>query len=441
MIARITLFAVAVSGWGLLTTVASAQESSRYAASQTGFVNCDAGHVDADVGTCTDPGCEQIGCETGADVSCDGIGRWNQWLGLGRLGRKHHPHCRCPLCCPRPTWASFEALMWWGEGRSVPPLVTGGPDGVLPDAGVLFGDGDVGTGMAPGARTNFGVWFDQCETLGMGAKFWGLDGDGTSFSADSDDQPLMFRPFHELTNFTDMENAFSVSRADRTGRLSITTTSSVLGCEAYLRTSMLAGRGYDVDLLGGYSFMRLDDDINIFSVSDIISGPFTGSRVELLDLFDARNEFHGGEVGLTSEVRYDCWTLTGLAKFSVGNMHQVVTIDGYDRRTTVGGSVTTQGAILALPTNIGTYARDRTVWIPEVGISAAYKVRDWLRLTVGYSGVWISDVVFSGDQIDQVVNPTQFTGGLLDGPARPAFTFRSTDYWLHGLNLGATLTY
>lgn len=332
--------------------------------------------------------------------------------------------------------------MWWGEGRSVPPLVTAGPDGILPGAGVLFGDGKMGTGMAPGARANFGFWFDRCETLGMGAKFWGLDGDSTNFSADSESHPLIFRPFHEITRFTDVENSFPVSSSDRTGSIDVTTSSSVLGSEAYLRASMLAGRGYDIDLLGGYSFMRLDDDLSIRSISDITSGFLAGTRVELLDVFDARNEFHGGEVGLTSEIRYDSWTVTGLAKISVGNMHQAVRIDGFDRRTTVGGGIAeTRGAILALPTNIGTYTRDKTVWIPEFGISAAYEVREWLRLTVGYSGIWISDVVLSGNHIDRVVNPTQFTGGLLDGPARPAFTFRGTDYWLHGVNLGATLTF
>ena len=78
----------------------------------------------------------------------------------------------------------------------------------------------------------------------------------------------------------------------------------------------------------------------------------------------------------------------------------------------------------------------------KMGFSAAYEARSWLRLSIGYSALWLSDVVFSGDQIDRGVNPSQFSGGLLIGPARPEFTsFNSTEYWLHGLSLGATITF
>ena len=97
--------------------------------------------------------------------------------------------------------------------------------------------------------------------------------------------------------------------------------------------------------------------------------------------------------------------------------------------------------MLALPTNIGTYTRDETAWIPEIGITAAYEVRSWMRLTVGYNAIWISDVAFSGDQIDTTLNPSQFSGGILIGPASPSFAFRDTEYWLHGMTLGCTLTF
>jgi hypothetical protein len=43
-------------------------------------------------------------------------------------------------------------------------------------------------------------------------------------------------------------------------------------------------------------------------------------------------------------------------------------------------------------------------------------------------------VAFAGDQIDTTVDPSMF-------PTRPVFTFRETEYWLQGLNLGVTLTF
>ena len=90
---------------------------------------------------------------------------------------------------------------------------------------------------------------------------------------------------------------------------------------------------------------------------------------------------------------------------------------------------------------MGTYSRSVTAVIPEVGFNVAYEFRKWLRLTIGYTAIYWSNVAFAGDQIDRGVNRTQLNGGLLIGPERPAFTFHSTDYWMHGMSLGATITY
>ena len=279
----------------------------------------------------------------------------------------------------------------------------------------------------------------------MGAKIWGVQGDRQDYYASSPEgDPILARPFYNIV--LDQPDVFLVSSPGLiVGNLNVSTSSSVLGGEAYLRSSIMSGRGYDVDLLGGYHFVRLDDDLTIHSNSmsiDPSSAVAVGTLIDVLDVFDAHNEFHGGELGVVSEIRRGCWTLTGLAKLSVGNMRQTVLIDGSRTITTpASASAVTRGGVLAEPTNMGTYTRDKTAWIPEIGITAAYEVRSWMRLTVGYSAIWFSNVVLSGDQIDTVVNPTQFNDNPLIGPARPAFAFRDTEYWLHGLTLGATITY
>ncbi len=450
MIARITIVAVAVSTWGLLMGAALAQTGPQYSAIQTGFATGNALCAEAAPATCSDvASCDAScdpGCDDACDGGCDGGSSWDQWLSVKRLGLKHHPYCSCLRCRPRHTWASFDALMWWGKSRTVPVLATGGPNsGVLPGAGILFGGGSIGNRMAPGVRTDFGIWFDECETMGIGAKFLGLHGDRTSFSADSSTQPVMGRPFYNILGGA--EDAVLVSSPGLlTGTLNVTTSSSLLGGEAYIRSAVLSGRGYNLDLLGGYHFARLDDEVRIHSnsvVQNVAVGAPVGTVIDVLDSFDAKNEFHGGEFGLVGELRQGRWTFTGLTKLSVGNMQQTVRIDGRQTNTIPAGAPsTTQGGVLALPTNIGTYTRDETAWIPELSLNAAYEVRSWMRLNIGYSAIWFSDVAFSGDQIDRVVNPSQFTGGLLIGPARPALTdIRSTEYWMHGLNLGATITF
>jgi hypothetical protein len=430
MTARTTPIAIAAALTGLLLGIAHAHATDAYPLAATGASVCDSG------------------C---SDASCDaqwGAGSGGRWLSLDRLGvRKHHPHCGCFRCQPRPAWASFDALLWWGQGRSVPALVS---NGTLPTADVLFGGGDVGNGLATGARADFGFWFDECETLGMGAKVWGLEGNRQTFFANSPNgDTVLAIPYMDVLQNPAAPNAFLVaSPGELAGNVQVATGSSVLSTEAYLRTSMFSGRGYDLDLIGGYHFVRLDDDLRL-DTNSVVIDPFgaseLGTLIQVRDLFDARNEFHGGNVGLVGEIRKGCWTLTGLAKLSVGNMRQSVSINGSQTFTTPPPDPTVAqwpgGIFSGAQTNMGSFGRDVTAWIPEIGITAAYQVRPWMRLTMGYSAIWFSSVVFSGDHIDTYVNRTQWNGGMLIGEPRPAFAFQDTDYWLHGLNLGVTLTF
>jgi hypothetical protein len=428
MIGRLTIVAVAVALGGSVCHTAQAQGYPQYAATPAGYMaggqdNANGGCASCTEGTCTD-----------------------DWFFSGRNCGAHHPNCSCPRCHPRHVWASFDSLMWWGKPRSTPALVTSDPNGVLPNSTLLFGGGTVGGGMAPGARADFGLWFDDCETLGMGAKVWGLHGDSEGFYAASPTgDTVLARPFYNVV--LDQEDALLASSPGLiVGSIDAHTASSVISAEAYLRSGVLSGRGYNVDLIGGYHFLRLDDDLSVFSDSMSIdpSGAVpVGTVIDVLDVFGTKNEFHGGSLGMVGEVRHGAWTVSGLAKVSVGNMHESVTINGYQSITAPGDvPAVSPGGVFAQPTNMGTYERDVIAWIPEFGVSAGYDVRSWLRLTVGYNVLWMSNVALSGNQIDRGVNPTQFAGNPLIGPARPAFTgFQESEYFLHGITLGAVFMY
>ncbi len=53
-------------------------------------------------------------------------------------------------------------------------------------------------------------------------------------------------------------------------------------------------------------------------------------------------------------------------------MRETIRIAGSQTTTTPNNASTVDnGGMLALPTNIGTYSRDVTAWIPEIGVSAA----------------------------------------------------------------------
>ena len=113
----------------------------------------------------------------------------------------------------------------------------------------------------------------------------------------------------------------------------------------------------------------------------------------------------------------------------------MVEINGATTETTLGQSVTTVGGLLTQPTNIGTYHRNVFSILPETNLNLRYDLAHNLRLTVGYTFLYMNHVQRSGDAIDRTLNPTQI-GGTLIGPARPAFSFHDSGFYAQGVNAG-----
>ncbi len=59
-----------------------------------------------------------------------------------------------------------------------------------------------------------------------------------------------------------------------------------------------------------------------------------------------------------------------------------------------------------------------------------------LRLTVGYTFLYWSQVARAGDQISTVINPSQFPPGQLSGAPAPQFKLALSDFWAQGVNFG-----
>jgi hypothetical protein len=85
----------------------------------------------------------------------------------------------------------------------------------------------------------------------------------------------------------------------------------------------------------------------------------------------------------------------------MGNMHQVVDIDGFTRITAPAGApAVSEGGLLALPTNIGRVSHNRFAMIPELNLNVQYQLSERLEVSLGYSMLWICNAVRSGDQVD-----------------------------------------
>jgi hypothetical protein len=105
-----------------------------------------------------------------------------------------------------------------------------------------------------------------------------------------------------------------------------------------------------------------------------------------------------------------------------------------------GAPVTTNGGLLALPTNSGHHASNDFAALPEFGVNAKFEARCNMTVNVGYSLLMLTDVARTGELIDTTINSSQLFGGAIAGASRPTLFGNETDFWAQGLNIGVTFT-
>ncbi|QDU62527.1 hypothetical protein Pan216_33940 [Planctomycetes bacterium Pan216] len=345
-----------------------------------------------------------------------------------------------------------EFLLFWISRSRTPPLVTtGSPNDPTPGAigqpgtQVLDG-GSIGNGVRTGGR--FGAWylFGDSGDFGLQTSFLFLGDRGTDFSASSNGTPgsqVLTRPFFNSL----IDQPFSVSVAFpgvQSGTVSTDLTNTLVGMELNATGKLLAGRWGRTDMLVGYRFTEIDERLTVNENLAILDN--RGIRAIIEDDFDTRNYFHGGQLGFMSEVRRGRFLFTFLGKVALGSTLQVVNISG---ETTIsdgsGASNTYANGVLAQPTNSGRRSRKVFGVMPEVGLNVKYDFTDHLRGFFGYRFLYWSDVARPGQQIDDVVNPSQLPTingpGTLVGPADPQFRFVSSDFWAQGMTFGFELLF
>jgi hypothetical protein len=385
------------------------------------------------------PSSTAVGCSNGAGCNCGSCNNCDPMTsGCDDV---------CNQCMPTRNFAKIEYLMWWGKGRSTPPLVTSSFAGTpAADAGelglgtttILYGGNDIGTDWRSGGRLTIGRVLDQDGTWMAVGRFYGLDDSEDSFHAESAlGDPILARPFFNVILAQQDALLVAFPGVSQNGVIDIQSKSDMLGAEALVRHMLLGEEDLTIDFVAGYQFNRLDDSLNITNSELILVDPLgvfaPGTTVAMRDTFRTRNEFHGAAVGLAADVFRGPFRLELLGKLGFGNQRQTVTIDGNTEITpAVGPVVNDPQGLLARATNSGTFSRDVFTIIPEANLNLGYQVNNW-TFSIGYSFMYWKDVAWAGDQIDTRVN----LSNPLVGAPLPAFQFRNTDHWLQGINFGA----
>ena len=356
-----------------------------------------------------------------------------------------------------PFTVSAEALLWWFKSSPTPvPLVA---DGAFNDpdfpAKILLGDDERNTNPNPGFRFTAGY-------APGGA--WGIEGSvlyiptrSSSASVASSGQPGstdLIIPYIDAITGRETGSELSLSPSYR-GEAHEELKNSLVGAELNGTWALAKGPGWQVNLLGGFRWLRLRETYTITTSSPFIV-PHAIDVWDTTDKFDAFNNFYGAQLGARARYDWGPWFLSASLKVGLGAMRQTVEIDGSlvtndfslaplpppGQPAQFGAPQKYIGGYWALPSNIGEHNRTVFAVVPEAGLNVGYQITPRMAVFAGYTFLYTNSVVRPGNQVSRTLNTTQNVAWVgetslsPEGPAQPSFKFRSSDFWAHGLNAG-----
>jgi hypothetical protein len=233
---------------------------------------------------------------------------------------------------------------------------------------------------------------------------------------------------------------FIASPGALAGSVVVSTSTRFWGAQANGCLTVDGDDFYRLEVLGGFRYLQLKDDLFISSISDTI--PPTGPT-NVTDFFRTRNTFYGGQLGVQASFQRGPWCMDLRGMVALGAIHRVVLIDGSTAFITAGGTTVVPGGLFAQPTNIGNHSHDGFTAVPELLYNLSYQVTSYLRIYAGYSILFMT-AARPGDQIDRQVNSTQVPAlhlGPFVGDARPAFNLLKQDFWAQGISAGVEFNF
>ncbi len=390
-------------------------------------------------------------------------------------------------------WASAEYLLWWTKAAPVNAplltLVTNPSDdtsGALGSANtaVLLGDRSYGLGAYSGGRFTLGGWLDPCAGVGVEASYLFLSPNSTTqqFGTNgSPGSPTIGIPYLNAVNNREQvlrlagpnfPTGPAGSLEPRAGGAFMTITNSLQSAELNGLGQLYCCNGLSVCGLAGFRYLYFKEDLTFGAgYQNLPTGPVPinpittiqqfGGAYSSIDHFQGVNNFYGGQLGLRGQYQCGCFFINTSGKVALGDMYQTVNIDGGAvnmTRTTqltttypVPGTTTIPGTTTAYPagffaqtTNIGHASRQQFAVVPEFNLNVGCNLTRNIRAYVGYTILYVNNVVRPGDQLDHSINPTQPSvltapGITPTGPPAPTFPFNHTDFWAQGINFGVAV--
>ena len=338
-------------------------------------------------------------------------------------------------------WARVDYLISWRRGTRTPALATTSSAGTaIEDAGVLglnstsnlLGSNILNDESTPGVRVDFGKWLPGSD-VAIGARFYSMFDAGSSYTFN---QGIVARPFFNVDAGENQSLPVNFDGSE-VGSLTISSTAKMLGTDVYVMRPWRSSGITRINFVSGYQFSRFDESLAISNDSTNQDGRNSipiGTQLEVTDTFRTKNVFHGGLLGLSSDIDGVDYTVSFLAKVGLGGVNQTIITSGTSVITDPNGGTNTLEGLLVRDSNRGEFTRSRFTAIPEFSVRYTKHLNDSLDFSLGYSVIYWGHAVQPGNQIDINVDMTNTSG-------QPTMPFTIDHYWAQSLNMGLTFRY
>jgi hypothetical protein len=356
-------------------------------------------------------------------------------------------------------WFGGEYVYWWMRNSPAPePLVVSGPNvaefaPVLDEPGtkVVLGNKSINNGGRSGGRFFGNVWIDPSKVFGLGASylFLGKNTYKKSVSANglAGSQCLTFPFFNPVTG---SESSAILAQEDLySAKAVLKVKNSMQYADGNLFFQVLRNqKGSNFMVLAGFLWWNLKENL-IFTVNS----PTVTPPIDIFmttDQFSVSNNFYGGQVGVDGNYLWDRFFIQGNAKIALGQMNGNLSIKGNLSTNNFDGYGAPQdfaAGYTAMSTNSGRSSKNKFSIVPQASFDLGYSVVDNVDLSIGYTFLYVTEVLFATSQIDHTINPSQApaisnTSSLtVTGEASPERLFKTSQFWAQGINARMTIRF
>jgi hypothetical protein len=163
------------------------------------------------------------------------------------------------------------------------------------------------------------------------------------------------------------------------------------------------------------------------------------------DRVEARDHFYGADLGVRFSYHLDRFILDVDPRIALGAMDEALKTSGSCRVWNGATNATlfaANGGFFARPNVVGERSKTAFAVIPNVSVKVGVRITEHLQFKVGYEFLYISDVVYAGNQLDRRISLPRAFGGLTGVPASGVSKpFRTDDFMAHGVTAGFTIKF